>query len=152
MATTRVGFWIWIWHERHWHLYKSTIQPCLEYCCYFWAGATGCYLDILGKLEKQVSRTVDPSLTASLEPLVHCQNVANLILFDSYYFCINLSELDELISRIITLVAGALVILIGASFLSPFLDVIRMSISTVSSLTQLESGIYCLELMFFFGQ
>ena len=106
---------------------------------------------MLGKLEKQVSRTVDPSLTASLEPLVHCQNVANLILFDSYYFCINLSELDELISRIITLVAGALVILIGASFLSPFLDVIRMSISTVSSLTQLESGIFCLELMFFFG-
>ena len=73
-------------------------------------------MDILGKLEKQVSRTVDPSLTASLEPLVHCQNVANLILFDSYYFCINLSELDELISRIITLVAGALVILIGAFF------------------------------------
>ena len=52
---------------------------------------------MLGKLEKQVSRTVDPSLTASLEPLVHCQNVANLSLFDSYCFCINLSELDELI-------------------------------------------------------
>ena len=73
-------------------------------------------MDMLGKLEKQVSRTDDPSLTASLEPLVHCQNVANLSLFDSYYFCINLSELDELISHIITLVAGALVILIGAFF------------------------------------
>ena len=71
---------------------------------------------MLGKLEKEVSRTVDLSLTASLEPLVHGQNVANLSLFDSYYSCINLSELDELISRIITLVAYALVILIGAFF------------------------------------
>ena len=24
------------------YLYKSTIQPCMEYCCHAWAGAPGC--------------------------------------------------------------------------------------------------------------
>ena len=25
------------------YLYKSTIRPCMEYCCYVWAGAPNCY-------------------------------------------------------------------------------------------------------------
>ena len=25
------------------YLYKSTIHPCMEYCCHFWAGAPSCY-------------------------------------------------------------------------------------------------------------
>ena len=25
------------------YLYKSTIQPCMEYCCHVWAGAPNCY-------------------------------------------------------------------------------------------------------------
>ena len=25
--------------EVAWYLYKSTIQPCMEYCCHGWAGA-----------------------------------------------------------------------------------------------------------------
>ena len=25
------------------YLYKSTIQPCMEYCCHVWAGAPSCY-------------------------------------------------------------------------------------------------------------
>ena len=25
------------------YLYKSTIQPCMEYCCHLWAGAPSCY-------------------------------------------------------------------------------------------------------------
>ena len=32
------------------YLYKSTIRPCLEYCCHVWAGARSCYLDLLDKL------------------------------------------------------------------------------------------------------
>ena len=32
------------------YLYKSTIWPCLEYCCHVWAGAPSCYL--LDKLQK----------------------------------------------------------------------------------------------------
>ena len=31
------------------YLYKSTILPCMEYCCYAWAGAPSCYLELLGK-------------------------------------------------------------------------------------------------------
>ena len=26
------------------YLYKSTIQPCMEYCCHVWAGVPSCYL------------------------------------------------------------------------------------------------------------
>ena len=50
---------------------KSTIQPCIEYCCYAWAGNSGCYLEMLDKLQKRVCRTIGPSLPAFLEPLAH---------------------------------------------------------------------------------
>ena len=53
-------------------LYKSTICPCLEYCCHVWAGAPSCYLELLNKIQKRMCRTVVPSLAASLEPLAHC--------------------------------------------------------------------------------
>ena len=39
--------------------------------------APSCYLELLRRLQKQISRTVGPSLAASLEPLVHCQNLAS---------------------------------------------------------------------------
>ena len=67
-------------------LYKSTIRPCMEYCCHVWAGAPSCYLELLDKLQKQICGTVGPSLAASLEPLAHHQNVASLSLFYRYYF------------------------------------------------------------------
>ena len=53
------------------YLYKSTICPCMEYCCHVWSGAPCCYLELLDKLQKRICRTVGPSLTASLEPLAH---------------------------------------------------------------------------------
>ena len=34
------------------YLYKSTIRPCVEYCCHVWAGAPSCYLELLDKLQK----------------------------------------------------------------------------------------------------
>ena len=34
------------------YLYKSTIHPCMEYCCHIWAGAPSCYLELLDKLQK----------------------------------------------------------------------------------------------------
>ena len=34
------------------YIYKSTIHPCMEYCCHVWAGAPSCYLDLLDKLKK----------------------------------------------------------------------------------------------------
>ena len=53
------------------YLYKSTIHPYMEYCCHVWAGAPSCYLDLLDKLQKRISRIAGPSLAASLEPLAH---------------------------------------------------------------------------------
>ena len=34
------------------YLYKSTICPCIEYCCHIWAGAPSCYSELLDKLQK----------------------------------------------------------------------------------------------------
>ena len=50
------------------YLYKSTICPCMEYCCHVWAGAPSCYLELLDKLQKRMCRTGGPSLAASLKP------------------------------------------------------------------------------------
>ena len=79
------------------YLYKSTIRPCMEYCCHVWAGAPSCYLELLDKLQKRICRTVGPSLAASLEPLAHRQNVASLSLFYRYYFGRCSSELVQLV-------------------------------------------------------
>ena len=67
------------------YLYKSTIRPCMEYCCHVWAGAPSYYLELLDKLQKLICRTIGPSLAASLEPLAHRRNVARLSLFYRYY-------------------------------------------------------------------
>ena len=52
------------------YLHKSTIRPCMEYCCHVCDGAPSCYLELLDKLQKQICRTVGASPTASLESLV----------------------------------------------------------------------------------
>ena len=56
------------------------LLPCMDYCCHFWAGAPMCYLELLDKLQKQICRTVGPSLAVSLESLALCQNEASLSL------------------------------------------------------------------------
>ena len=79
------------------YLFKSTIQPCMEYCC-ICTGAPSCYLGLLHKLQKWICTIVGLSLTASLEPLAHCQNVASLSLFCRYYFPRCSSKLAQLVS------------------------------------------------------
>ena len=79
-------------------LYKSTLWPCMEYCCHLWGGAPICYLELLEKLQKWISRTVGPSLAASFEPLADCRNVASLSLLYRYYFGRCSSELPQLVS------------------------------------------------------
>ena len=79
------------------YLYKSTIRPCMEYCCHVWAGAPSCYLDLLDKLQKRICKIIGPSLAASLEPLSHRRNVASLSLFYRHYFGSFSSELAQLI-------------------------------------------------------
>ena len=68
------------------YLYKSTIQPCVEFCCHIWAGARSCYLKLLDKLQKRVCRTFGISLAAFLKPLAHRRNIVSLNLFFRYYF------------------------------------------------------------------
>ena len=79
------------------YLYKSTIRPCMEYCCHVWAGAPSCYLELLDKLQKRICKTIDPSLAASLEPLAHRRNVTRLSLFYRYYLGRCSSEPAELV-------------------------------------------------------
>ena len=79
------------------YLCKSTIWPFMEYCCHVWAGAPRWYLELLGKLQKQICRTVGPSLATSLEPFAHRQNVTSLTLFYSYYFGRCSSKLAQLV-------------------------------------------------------
>ena len=113
----------------------------MEYCDHVQPGVLMCYLDVLDKQQKWVFRTVSPSLAASLEPLAHRQNVANLSLY------LGIASVDDYLNQLswllfLFLVVSLLVILIGhKSFLSAFLDVIRMPFSTVSFLEEVDSGI-----------
>ena len=63
------------------YLYKSTIRPCIEYCCCVLSGAGKCYLNLLNKLQRHICNVVGPELSTSLQSLAHCQNVASLSLF-----------------------------------------------------------------------
>ena len=66
------------------YLCKSTIRPCMEYCCHVWAGAPSCYLELLDKLQNRICCNAGPLLAAFLEPLAHRRNVASLNLFYRY--------------------------------------------------------------------
>ena len=103
-----------------------------------------CYLELLGKLQKRTCRAVGPSLAASLEPLAHHHNVDSLSLFYRYYFGQCFSELAQLVPLPFSQGRSTCYFDRLHDFLSPFLDVTRMSMSTVSFLTQLDSGILCL--------
>ena len=61
-------------------LYKSTMWPCMDYCCHVQAGAPSCFLEMLDKLQKQVCRTVGPSPPTPLKSFSHPQNVTNVSL------------------------------------------------------------------------
>ena len=63
----------------HFNFYKSTIQACMEYSCYVWAGTPCRYLDMLDKLQKRICRTAGASLASSFEPLALHQNVTSFL-------------------------------------------------------------------------
>ena len=95
------------------------------------------------KLQKQICRTVGPSLVTSCEPFAHRWNVVSLSLFYRYYFGRCSSDLTQLL-HFLSLEGSLLIILIYCVFLSRILDVTSMPMSTVSFLAQLDSGILCL--------
>ena len=115
----------------------------MEYHCHIWAGAPSCYLELLDKLQKRICRTVGPSPATSLKPLPDRRNVPSLCLFYRYYFGRCLSELAQLVT--IPFSRGRCTRYSDCMiFLSPFLDVTRLPMSTVSFLAQLDSGILCI--------
>ena len=79
------------------YLFKSTIWPCIEYCCPVWAFVPSCYLDVLGKLQKWLCRIISPTFAALFEPLSHQRNVVSLRLFCRFYFGRYSSGLAELV-------------------------------------------------------
>ena len=124
------------------HLYKSNICPCREYCCHAWADAPSCYLELLEKLQKRISRTVVLHLLLLFKPW---------LINESLVFSIGITLVDVHLNwfnwlHFLFLKGGLLVILIDCMiFLSPFIGVTRMSTSTISFFTQLDSGILCIK-------
>ena len=112
---------------------------------YVWAGAPSCYLLLLDKVQKRICRSVGPSLAASLEPFAHRQTVTSLRHFSKGITLVDVLQNWLNWFHFLFLKGGLLVILIDCMiFLSPFLDVTRMSMLTVSFLAQLDSEILCL--------
>ena len=114
----------------------------MEYCFHVWDGGPNCYLGLLDKVQKRICRTVCPYFAASLEPLAkfHRRNLASLSLFCRYYFGRCSSELAQLVPLPFSRGRSTRYSDRLHDFLSPFLDVTRMSMSTVSFLAQLDSG------------
>ena len=82
------------------YLYKSTIRPCMEYCCHIWGGAPRSQgLDLLDRVQKRVVNLVGPELSADLHALSHRRDVASLSLFYKYYYRKCSSELADLVPR-----------------------------------------------------
>ena len=115
----------------------------MKYCCHDWAGVPSCYLELLDKLYKQICMTIGPSHAASLEPLAYSGNVTSLSLFYRYYFDGCSSEQAQLIPLPFSRGRSTRYSDRLHDF-SPFLDVTRISMSTVSFLAQLDSGILSL--------
>ena len=67
------------------YLYKSSIRPCMEYCCHLWAGAPAHLLNLLDKIQNRVCNMVGPQLSLKLQPLSHRRDVASLSLFYKYF-------------------------------------------------------------------
>ena len=68
------------------YLHKSSMFPCMEYCCNAWVSAPSFHLIMLEKLQNQIWMAVGSSFVASLEPLAYCRNMATLSLFYRNYF------------------------------------------------------------------
>ena len=103
---------------------QGTLLSCRDWC-------PNCYLDMLDNLSKRICRTVGHKRATPLEPLALRRNLANRIRFCRYNVDNCASKMAEPVPLTFS-VSGPLFILIGCMiFLSPFLDVLRMSLATV---------------------
>ena len=102
------------------------------YAC---AGVLICYL----KLQEELHWALDPTLAASLEPFTNYRNVTSISLFHGYWSGICSSELAILVPFPYSRGNSSRF----SDIFSPFPDTIRMSMSTISFLVELNSGIFC---------
>ena len=108
----------------------------MEYCCHVWAGAPSCYLEFLNKLKNRCIGMLVLHLL-SLETL-GSSSKCGIALVDAHLNWLNWFYFFVLEGGLLVIQIDCLI------FLSPFLNVSRMSVSTVSLLAQLDSGILCL--------
>ena len=102
------------------YLYKSTIWPCMEYCCHGCASTPSFYMELLDELQKRTCRAINPSHAASLEPLAHHRHFS-LSLFYSYGFGRCSLELSQLV---VILILDFSVLLIFRSLVFLFFSVL----------------------------
>ena len=127
------------------YLYKSTIRPCMENCCHVSAGAPSCYLICWISYKSEHAGLLVLYLLSVLNPWLVVEMQPALSLFCRYYFGRCSSELAELVSLPYSGGRSTPYSDRLHDFLSPFLDVTSMSMSIVSLLAQLGSGIFCLQ-------
>ena len=67
------------------YLYKSTMQPCMEYCCHVWTGVPSCYLELLDKLKTDMQDcwSFTCCLSSTLATASKCSQLKSLY---RYYF------------------------------------------------------------------
>lgn len=66
------------------YLYKSTIRPCIEYCCHIWGGAPADSLNLLDRIQHRICNAIGPNLSRKLDSLSHRRLVSSLCLFYKY--------------------------------------------------------------------
>ena len=79
------------------YLYKSTIRPCIEYCCHIWGGAPADALNLLDRIQKRICNAIGVNLSHKLDPLSHRRSVSSLCLFYKYFHGYCSTELSELV-------------------------------------------------------
>ena len=78
------------------YLYKSSIRPCIEYCCHIWAGAPADCLSLLDRIQRRICNAIGQDLSSKLDSLSHRRNVASLSLFYRYFHGHCSAELSSL--------------------------------------------------------
>ena len=115
------------------HLYKCTLWSCLEYCCHVLSSAPSWYLKCQIDYKKKYVGLLVLHLLSFLEHLAHCQNIASVYLLVITLLDVHLNWLNWFHFSILE--RDLFVILIDCTnFLSPFLDVMSISMSPDSFL------------------
>ena len=106
----------------------------------------GTFYFCCGFLQERVLRTAAPILHACFEPLAHCRNIATLSLMYKHYFGRSPSKLAELVLVPYSRRSSSRYCNSFNDF-SVTLNILKISLSTVSFLMQLDTGIFPTEFL-----